>query len=130
MPTFGKRSMGALGSAHPDLRRLFTEVVKHFDCAVLEGHRDEETQNRMLADGKSQLPWPRSKHNAFPARAVDVVPYPIDWSDTQRMHLFAGFVKGVAVQLGIGIRWGGDWDSDTEVKDERFRDLPHFELVE
>ena len=27
-----------------------------------------------------------------PSRAVDVVPYPIDWDDRERFHLFAGFV--------------------------------------
>jgi len=26
-------------------------------------------------------------------------------------------------EMGIPIRWGGDWDSDTEVKDQRFDDL-------
>ena len=44
------------------------------------------------------------------------------------MSYFAGVVKGIASQMGIGIRWGGDWDMDTEVKDNRFDDLVHFEL--
>ena len=30
--------------------------------------------------------------------------------------------------MGLKIRWGGDWDNDTEVKDTGFKDLPHFEL--
>ena len=30
--------------------------------------------------------------------------------------------------MGIPVRWGGDWDDDTEVKDTGFKDLPHFEL--
>ena len=41
MPTFGKSSIIALESAHPDLQRLFREVIKHVDCKVLEGHRDK-----------------------------------------------------------------------------------------
>ena len=36
---------------------------------------------------------------------------------------------GVADMLGVSIRWGGDWDKDYDEKDERFRDLPHFELT-
>jgi len=31
--------------------------------------------------------------------------------------------------MDISIRWGGDWNMDTYVKDQRFNDLPHFELV-
>jgi peptidoglycan L-alanyl-D-glutamate endopeptidase CwlK len=44
------------------------------------------------------------------------------------MSYFAGFVKGVASQMGIPIRWGGDWNSDNNLKDNKFDDLPHFEL--
>ena len=45
-------------------------------------------------------------------------------------HYFGGFVLGIASQMGLKIRWGGDWDRDTEVKDNRFDDLPHFEIRE
>jgi hypothetical protein len=31
--------------------------------------------------------------------------------------------------MGIAIRWGGDWDQDGFVADERFLDMPHFELI-
>ncbi len=27
------------------------------------------------------------------------------------------------------IRWGGDWNMNTMIKDESFRDTGHFELV-
>jgi len=66
---------------------------------------------------------------ASPARAVDVVPYPIDWDDREGFYAFGGFVKGVASQKGIKIRWGGDWDSDNDLHDQNFIDLPHFELA-
>jgi hypothetical protein len=32
--------------------------------------------------------------------------------------------------MGIELRWGGDWSMDFEVKDNRFDDLVHFEIVE
>ena len=78
--------------------------------------------------GKSQLEYPKSRHNLVPSMAVDVCPYPIDWNDRERFSYFAGYVRGVAAGMGIDIRWGGDWDSDGEVKDNSFDDLPHFEL--
>jgi len=30
--------------------------------------------------------------------------------------------------MGLKIRWGGDWDMDTQTKDNKFDDLVHFEL--
>jgi hypothetical protein len=36
----------------------------------------------------------------------------------------------IAAQMDVKLRWGGDWDQDTQVKDNNFDDLWHFELVE
>lgn len=33
------------------------------------------------------------------------------------------------MKLGINIRSGADWDSDTNVAEERFKDLGHVELA-
>ena len=128
MAKFGKRSKDRLNTCHEDLVDLFNEVIKHFDCTVLEGHRGQQLQNRYYNEGKSKVKYPNGKHNASPSNAVDIVPYPVDWKDTDRMYYFAGFVKGIAHMMEIPIRWGGDWDDDTEVKDTGFKDLPHFEL--
>ena len=128
MPKFGSSSRKQLSTCHEDLQALFEEVVKYFDCSVLEGHRGEEKQNEAFRKGNSKLQFPKGRHNASPSYAVDVVPYPIDWDDRERMSYFAGFVKGIASQMGIPIRWGGDWNSDNNLKDNKFDDLPHFEL--
>ena len=136
MPSFGERSLGNLGECHADLQVLFGEVVKAFDCSVIEGHRPEAEQEAAFAAGKSKLKWPQSKHNQQPALAADVVPYPVDWNDIKRFYLFGGYVLGVAEQLrrdgriSHAVRWGGDWDQDFTWKDQTFHDLPHFELVE
>lgn len=130
MPTFSKESSNKLRTCDPRLQQLFQEVVKFYDCTIIEGHRGEAAQNAAVAAGNSQLKWPKGKHNAYPSKAVDVAPYPIDWNDSPRFHLFAGFVLGTASQMGFKIRWGGDWNSNQQVKDERFRDLPHFEIQE
>lgn len=85
-------------------------------------------QNEYFRRRKTQVEWPDGKHNSRPAEAVDVAPYPVNWEDLQRFYYFAGVVTGVALQLDISIRWGGDWDSDTQVKDNTFNDLVHFEI--
>lgn len=128
MPRFSARSLARLDTCHADLRRLFLEVVKHFDCTVLEGHRGQEAQDEAFAAGRSKLRWPNGRHNTQPSLAVDVAPWPLDWSDTGRFRYFGGYVLGIAQQLDIPVRWGGDWDGDTQVRDQRFNDLVHFEL--
>ena len=128
MPKFGKRSRERLASCHGDLRMVFNEVIKHVDCSILEGHREKERQNQLYDEGKTKVLYPDGRHNDYPSNAVDVVPYPVNWEDRERMTLFAGFVIGVANQMGINLRWGGDWDQDFEVQDNKFDDFPHFEI--
>jgi len=128
MPRFGRRSRKNLETCNEDLQELFNEVIKYFDCTVIQGHRGKEEQNKHFDEGRSKVKYPNGRHNASPSNAADVVPYPIDWKDTDRMYYFAGFVKGIAFKMGIPIRWGGDWNDNTEVKDTNFKDLPHFEL--
>lgn len=138
MPTFGTRSRSSLASCHPDLRDLFAAVVESYDCSVLEGARSQERQEELYRQGKSTLDGvdKRSKHQVTEeeplSRAVDVLPYPIDWGDTKRMYHFAGYVLSTADRMGIRLRWGGDWDGDIQTagsQDQSFYDLPHFELL-
>ena len=130
MPRFGKRSKERLATCDKRLQDIFNEVIKKVDCSVLEGHRSEERQNKLLKEGKTKVAYPKGRHNASPSLAVDVVPYPIDWKDRERFHLFAGFVLGVARRMGYTLRWGGDWNMNFEVDDNQFDDFPHFEIKE
>ncbi|MDD9976357.1 MAG: hypothetical protein OXQ30_01295, partial [Boseongicola sp.] len=84
MSAFSEKSIAKLSSCHPLLQRVFYEVVREFDCTILEGHRDKDRQNQMVAEGKSQVRWPDGKHNTVPSLAVDVTPYPIKWDDRER----------------------------------------------
>lgn len=128
MPSFSEQSQEKLAGCNYDLQVLFNEVIKKFDCTIIVGHRGKNEQNEYYRTGRSKLQYPNSKHNKIPSEAVDVAPYPINWNDTKRFYYFAGYVKGIAEKMGINIRFGGDWDSDTEVTDQTFNDLVHFEL--
>ncbi len=129
MPRFGKTSEKNLSECHPDIQKVMREVIKHFDCSVICGRRGRAAQELAFAAGKSNARYGQSPHNFEPALAVDVVPYPVDWTDTERMILFAGQVIATARMLGVDLKWGGDWDRDTHLSDNRFNDFPHFELV-
>ncbi len=149
MPRFSRRSLHRLRTCTTNLQRVFNVVIEWFDCTILEGHRGEEAQNRAYADGRSQVRWPRGNHNEYPSEAVDAGPYDpevrgVNWDieiaepkyglvrwkavwNLCRFYYFAGFVMGTAASMGVRLRWGGDWDGDTELDDQKFRDLVHFE---
>jgi peptidoglycan L-alanyl-D-glutamate endopeptidase CwlK len=45
------------------------------------------------------------------------------------MCYLAGVIQCAAAELGYDLRWGGNWDGDGEIiKDQKFNDLPHFEI--
>src|SRR5688572_32876511 len=114
------------------LQLVFKRVAETHSFAVLCGHRDQAAQDAAYAAGKSKVRWPNGPHNRTPSRAVDVVPVTgkaIAWEDRERMYFFAGFVLATARSIGVRLRFGGDWDGDGEVKDNRFDDLVHFEIL-
>ena len=116
MPNYSDRSSDKLGTGHPNLIRLFTEVIKHRDNTITDGHRGKVAQNTAHRDGKSELEYPKSGHNKVPSLAIDAIPFPIDWNDRERFLEFRGFVYGVASQMGIRLNKTIPWD------------LPHYEL--
>ena len=128
MAKFGRKSRERLATCDENLQKVFNEVIKHVDCSVLEGYRNKERQEKLFKEGKTKLHYPSGNHNSNPSNAVDVTPYPVNWADRERQTLFAGFVLGLARGMGIRLRWGGDWNMNFEVKDNRFDDFPHFEL--
>lgn len=128
MPRFSETSKTKLSTCDERLQKIFYELIKQFDVKVLQGHRDQLDQEKCFKEGKSKLHWPLSKHNHHPSLAVDVVPYPIDWEDRERFFYMAGLVMAIANFMGIKIRWGGNWDMDGDFHDNKFDDLPHFEL--
>lgn len=129
MPCFSQRSRERLGTCHLTLQQFFYDIVKNYDCIILEGHRDQEAQDTAYEKGHSQLKWPQGKHNQMPSIAVDVAPYPLNWEDHKRFFHFAGYVLAKAEEAQIRLRWGGDWDSDLKFDDQRLIDLPHYELI-
>jgi len=134
--TFSNFSMTNLETAHGDLIALFRRVITVIDCRVLEGHRSPKRQHELFLAGMSKIdwktapgkePWNPGRHGSTPSSAVDVAPYPINWSNTKRFYHFAGIVRGIASKMDIPLRWGGDWDGDMDLDDQNFMDLVHFE---
>ena len=154
MYRFSSRSKANLATCSKNIQDLFNQIIKDFDCTIVEGHRNQERQEKMFLTGRSKARWGQSKHNTLPSEAVDVVPYlrGIDWRgeydlmkairnndmasnimsivhNIERWTYFAGVVVGTAKTMGINMRWGGDWYRDTNLADQIFDDWPHYELV-
>jgi|TARA_Y100001938_G_C8094968_1_gene437522 peptidoglycan L-alanyl-D-glutamate endopeptidase CwlK len=124
MYKFGKRSLERLKGVDSKLVNVLNELVKIMDVTVIEGLRSADRQQELLKKGATKVKY--SKH--MEGKAVDIAPYPIDWKDRDRFHYMGGMIRGIAKQLNISVRWGGDWDSDGETKDNNFDDLVHVEL--
>lgn len=137
MPKFGAVSRANLAECHRDLQRVMNEVVKHWDCTVLDGKRSIAEQKKNVANGVSKTMDSRHlPQEDGTSWAADVAPYPVRWNDPsakvraayeRECLFFGGFVLGIATSMGIDLRYGGDWDSDKDLADQTFNDLVHFE---
>lgn len=126
MYKFGKRSRERLQGVDAKLVNVLNELIKLMDVTIIEGKRSQERQDELVAQGKSKTKF--GKH--VQGKAVDLAPYPIDWDNRDGFHYMGGMIRGIAHRLGVKVRWGGDWDSDGDVKDNSFDDLVHVELID
>ena len=111
---------------------MFSEVLLHIDHRIQKGHRGQAEQDRAYRDGFSKVRWPFGNHNRLPSTALDATPWPWDYQkpDLKKLNYFAAFALGVASQLKVPLRWGGDWDRNHDFNPPKaFNDLYHFELV-
>lgn len=127
MPEFSQKSLNKLNTCHPDLQKLFLEVIQTTDCTIVEGYRTKYEQDKAFFNGNSQVKYPNGNHNEFPSRAVDVWPFPVpkksDGSIDDNSPVWDNFARKVfevAESLGIDVIWGGNW--------ETLVDKPHWEL--
>lgn len=154
--SYGRASRRRLGSCHVDLQRIADMALSLglMDITVVCGHRSQEEQDALYPEF-TRVKYPHSKHNTNPSIAIDLAPYHpvygyLSGSEEQigkiafkekislaeassfiksEYHRLAGIILTCAKHLGIDLRWGGDWDSDSNTLDQNFIDLPHFELT-
>ncbi len=130
MATFSKTSKKRLETCDNRLQLILNDVIKVADCTILCGHRNQSDQQKAFETGRSKVQYPNGKHNSYPSMAVDVAPYPIDWNDVERFHVFADVMFAIAKKHNVRLRYGGDWDMDGDTTDQTFNDLPHYEVLD
>jgi peptidoglycan LD-endopeptidase CwlK len=139
---FGTASRERLKGVHPDLILVVSRGLLYspIDFAISEGVRGRERQRELVAKGASKTL--QSKHllqaDGY-GHAIDVVAVgdldgdgDVDAQDRARTwepavyRLIAGAMQQAAEDLGIGVRWGGEF----KTRDGKpFFDGPHFELA-
>ena len=149
MFAFGPKSLAKLEGVHPDLVRVLKLAISQspLDWMILEGVRTVERQHSLYGQGRSvaqlrakgvdprhskptmqTVTWTLNS-NHFAGRAVDVVPYPVDWNDVGKFDAIAKCILAAAEELGIRVRHGHDWDMDGVRREKGEADGPHFEIV-
>lgn len=128
--SFGKRSLRAREELMKPLQILVDNVILEYDFTILDAQRGRAEQEKAFKGGFSKAHFGDSAHNFEPAVAMDLAPYPIDFSQAgvPKFRALAKIVMFTANRLDIPVRWGGDWDMDGDWRDERFLDWGHFEL--
>jgi len=131
---FGKTSKANLDTADPVLQEIMQDAIETglMDFSIIQGHRGMAEQNRYYDLGKSKVKFPDGKHNKIPSQAVDAAPYVNGKTSWNKFHcaVLAGIILTCAHRRGIKLRYGGNWDMDTEfLTDQKFQDLVHYELV-
>lgn len=120
-----------LATVAEPLRGIVYAVAADFPTMVVCGHRGQLEQDEAVRLKRSKTPWPKSKHNSNPSRAVDLAPLKdgaIDWNDREGFRELARRMFFHAKARGVDIRWGGDFNMDG-LENDRFIDMPHFELL-
>lgn len=47
----------------------------------------------------------------------------------EMLCVVAGVMFSCANELNVKLRWGLDWNSDGDIRDNTFNDMYHFELI-
>ena len=133
--SLSERSLERSKGVNPKLISLILLAIKRtpidFGVAYMGGKRTAKEQNVLFkkrvskCDGYEKI----SKHQS--GDAIDLIPFvgskAID--NKEMLSVIAGVMFSCASELGIQIRWGLDWDSDGDIRDNTFNDQYHFELV-
>lgn len=134
--TLDERSEKRLEGVNSALVNVVRRAAKAlpFPLFVVEGLRTKERQTELYAQGRTKpgkvVTWTlQSKH--IDGRAVDVAPMingAIDWGDAKKFDAIAKAMLSAAKELGVGVRWGKDWNQNGKPGEKGETDSPHWEL--
>lgn len=143
MYKLSQRSLDRLTGVNADLAKVVKRAIEIStqDFAITEGLRSKEqcyinygkgrtvaqcqakgVPNKYAQPNEKKVTWLNNPLGSLHAtgRAVDLVPYPVDWKDIKKFEAIAAAMKQAAKELNVKMTWGGDW--------VKTKDYPHFEV--
>lgn len=163
--TFSARSKNNLTGVHPHLVAIAERAISLTtqDFVVIEGVRSREqcminygkgrTAAQCTAKGipasyanpsHAKVTWLNNPFNSKHCKqadgtghAIDIVPYPVDWSNLSKFDAIAKamfeaqkqLIDEGAIPQDTNLRWGADWDNDGKLRERGESDSPHFEIL-
>ena len=154
----GKKSKEVYDTLHPDLQTVISWGLKHcaVDMSLYEGYRSPEKQfeyykkGRKFIDGRWKVVNKKAvitnvdgyhvkgKHNYNPSHAVDLRAYVpgkegLTWDSIHLTYIAASLIMISEFLYDDGViehklRWGGNWDKDGDLADNKLYDRPHLEI--
>lgn len=122
---FSASSAARLAECDIRLQLVIAHLALYNDIVVVTGYRGQAAQEAAFRAGHSKVRYPNGSHNLFPSMAVDIQPV-----TGGRLTRFALGAK--AVLLGqmyrIPLRWGGDFNNDSNLDQKEFEDPYHLEI--
>jgi len=129
-----KTSLARLEGVDPRLVAIVKRAIQisTVDFMVVEGVRTLARQKQLYAQGRTVpgkvVTWTlKSRH--IDGEAVDLLPAPYDWKDPKGFDAVNRAMMQAADELGVGLRWGADWDRDGKPREKGEGDSPHWELA-
>ena len=129
----GKTSLARLKGVDEQLVNIVKRAIEisEVDFTVLEGVRTLDRQRELYAQGRTApgkiVTWTmKSRH--IEGKAVDLVPYPLDWNDLEKFNKIKDAMFQAAREQDVNLRWGADWDGDGKYREKGEYDSPHFEI--
>jgi peptidoglycan LD-endopeptidase CwlK len=122
---FSPASEAKLANLNDALVRVVRRALSYgvLDITVIETLRTPEEEAQKVAQGLSETQ--NSKHLEGPdgkSHAVDLAPYPVDWTKIERFRELNDLMQRAALEEGVAIVWGGTWKT--------LKDFDHWELSE
>lgn len=163
--TFSNRSRNNLKGVHPHLIAIAERAIAitNQDFMVIHGVRSREecminygkgrTADQCAAKGipasyarpnEAKVTWLKNPFNSKHCKqadgyghAIDIVPYPVDWTDLSKFDAISKAMFDAEKQLiaegkipaHTNLRWGADWDQDGKPRERGESDSPHFEIL-
>ncbi len=129
----GKTSLARLVGVDECLVKVVMRAIEisEVDFTVMEGKRTLERQRELYAQGRTApgkiVTWTMNSRH-IEGKAVDLVPYPLDWNDLEKFDKIKDAMFQAAREIDVNLRWGADWDGDGKYREKGEYDSPHFEL--